>query len=69
MVEATYRRTEPPLVRLNSAGLRFVLSFLEGSSLHNLSVLVPDGLAAGQHFEAVDLLCIAVEVLSLDFGQ
>ena len=61
------RRTKPTPVRLHPARLSLVLALLECSGLDDAPVLVADGLAAVEHLEAADGLCIVVEVLALDF--
>lgn len=62
-------RTKPPPIGLHTPRLCFVFSFLEGSSLYDVSILVPDGLAPREHLCSGDLLCIAIKVLSFHFFE
>ncbi len=64
-LKATHRTTADLVVLSRESSHLF--SFLKFRGLDNSPVLVAYGLAATEHLEPLDLLCIVVEVLAFDF--
>lgn len=56
--------TEPSPIRLDSSRLCLLLALLKGSGLDNLTVAVPNGLAAIEHLDTRRRFCITVKVFA-----
>lgn len=58
------RLTEPSPIRLDSSRLCLLLALLKGSGLDNLTVAVPNGLAAVEHLDTRSRFGITVKVFA-----